>query len=219
MRYLLTVVILTLTFMSLSAQYRWDWRDPLDLGAVDWGDNKLLAYNGIGVGLSLYFTQADSGDRRSDEVSFSSYVDVIREYSRPPKSDVLIERLRWTKQIRRFLAIGGDLSLYQVFDSQVSTQGVGAQIVFTWHIYQAPHWLLYFDNGVGPNLFIDPFPYGGTRFNFTTFYGVYVAYCLPSAGWINLGLKNIHISNADIKGRDRNPALDGWGVSLGYRFF
>lgn len=205
---------------QLSAQYRWDWHDPLDLHIIDWGDNKLLGYNAIGVGLSLYFTKPSHLERKQfREIEFSSYVDVLYEYSRPPKSDVFIGRLRWTKRLRRFLDVGGDLSLYKVSDRQISTEGIGAQAVFTWRLYQNDDWLLYFDNGVGPNVFRDPFPFGGTRFNFTTFYGFYVAYRVPSVAWVTLGIKNIHISNADIKGRDRNPALDGLGVSLGYRFF
>lgn len=214
------LLALTVPGLNSFAQYSWDWHDPLDLNYFDFGDNKLLLYNGIGLGLSIRLSQLTPQEKKLFRgVNFSSYVDVIYEYNRPPKSDVLIGRFRWDKRIRKVLSIGGDMSMYKVSDTEISTVGVGTQLVFLWHIVDRENWKLQFDNGVGPNYFVDAFPFGGTKFNFTTFYGLSLAIKLPSIAWIVVGIKNIHISNADIKGRERNPALDGVGLSVGYRFF
>jgi hypothetical protein len=206
------------TNMSYS-QYRWDWHDPLDLNIVDFGDNKLLLYNAIGLGLTLKLTDLSPRDKKLlKPIEFAFYVDVMYEYSRPPKSDVLIGRFRWGKSLRQHLVVGGDLSFYKVSDTDVSTFGVGGQVFFTWYLLKQDNWRLYFDNGVGPNIFESPFPFGGTRFNFTTFYGLFTAVRLPNIAWLTVGIKNIHISNAGIKGNERNPALDALGLSVGYQF-
>ena len=217
---LLIVILFTLIKSVCLGQYKWNWRDPLYLNHFDWGDNKLLLYNGIGVGLTLKLTELNPVERKIYQpIQFSSYVDVLTEYSRSPISDVLVGRLRWTKRMRSFLNIGGDLSIYKVDDTEVDTEGFGTQIVFEWILFEKENFKFIFDNGVGPNFFREPFPFGGTQFNFTTFYGFMAQIRLPSVAWLSIGLKNIHISNAGISGRDRNPALDAWGLSVGYLFF
>lgn len=211
---------LTLVYtLPCMGQYRWDWHDPLDLHLIDIGDNKLLLYNAVGLGLSLKLTELSPLDKKQlSPIRFASFVDVMYEYSRPPKSDVLIGRFRWSKGVRRHLSVGLDWSVYKMSDTDISTYGTGTQLVFTWYLSRKETWMLFFDNGVGPNIFIDPFPFGGTRVNFTTFYGLYTAFKIPDIAWLTIGIKNIHISNAGIKGKDRNPALDALGISVGYQF-
>jgi len=200
-------------------QFQWDWRDPLDLDHFDWGDNKLLLYNSIGLGVTLKFTKLIPLDEKLYKpVELTGYVDFLTEYNRAPLSDVLIARLRWTKPIRSFLRLGGDLSLYKVEDSEVNTEGVGAQVVFNWVLLNKEKIKIVFDNGVGPNVFRAAFPFGGTLFNFSTFYGLIFQINVPTLGWVSIGAKNLHISNAGIAGVDRNPALDAWGLTIGYQF-
>ncbi len=199
-------------------QFQWNWRDPLDLNHFDWGDNKLLLYNSIGLAVTLKFSKKDFGDDVQRTGQFSAHLDVLREYSRPPISDVLSARLRWVKPIRSFLNLGGDLSLYRVDDLEVQTEGIGGHIVFNWLLLNGDHVKIVFDNGVGPNVFNAAFPFGGTQFNFSTFYGVSIQVKVPTIGWLTVGAKNLHISNAGIAGADRNPALDAWGFSIGYIF-
>jgi len=221
MRQLLIIVLLVTMSRSICwSQYEWNWRDPLDLNHFDWGDNKLLLYNGIGVGLTLKLSDLNPVERKQYQpIQFSSYVDILTEYDRLPLSDVLIGRLRWTKRMRSFLSVGGDVSIYKVDDIEVDTEGIGAQIVFNWILVDRENFKIIFDNGVGPNFFREAFPFGGTQFNFTTFYGFVAQIKLPSIAWLSIGLKNIHISNAGIAGMDRNPALDAWGLTVGYVFF
>ena len=103
-------------------------------------------------------------------------------------------------------------------DSEVSTYGIGVQIVFNWILIDLDRFRVAFDNGVGPNVFEEAFPFGGTQFNFSTFYGLSVSMKIMPESWVTVGAKNLHISNAGIKGVDRNPALDAWGVYVGYLF-
>ena len=224
LRNLLRVIIILTCLSWISpqvcfGQFQWNWRDPLDLNHFDWGDNKLLLYNSIGLGVTLKFTKRTPLDNKLHKpTQLTGFVDVLREYSRPPFSDVLIGRLRWVKPIRPFLRLGGDLSLYKVDDQEVNTEGIGAQIVFNWILINREKFKIVFDNGVGPNVFRQAFPLGGTQFNFSTFYGLVFQFNVPTIGWVSIGAKNLHISNAGIAGVDRNPALDAWGLTIGYQF-
>ena len=224
LRNLLRVIIILTCLSWISpqvcfGQFQWNWRDPLDLNHFDWGDNKLLLYNSIGLGATLTFSKRTPlDDKLHKPTQLTGFVDVLREYSRPPFSDVLIGRLRWVKPIRPFLRLGGDLSLYKVDDQEVNTEGIGAQIVFNWILINREKFKIVFDNGVGPNVFRQAFPLGGTQFNFSTFYGLVFQFNVQTIGWVSIGAKNLHISNAGIAGVDRNPALDAWGLTIGYQF-
>ncbi len=209
-----------MTWSTSIAQYSWDWHDPVDLNIVDFADNKLLLYNAIGLGLTLQLSEQSPYERKMYRpYIYSSYVDVMYEYSRPPKSDVFVGHFRVGRQLRRFLVVGGDMGIYKVSDAQVSTFGIGFQLYFQWYIVNRDNWKLYYDNGVGPNVFLEQFPFGGTQFNFSSTYGLHIALRVPEMAWITIGVKNLHISNAGIKGMDRNPALDGLGLSFGYQFY
>lgn len=210
------IVFLFLLMSTLAeAQSDWKIRDPLDLGPIDFGDNKVLLYNGIGLGISLLL------DKENDfkEVRWMTEVhfDYVKEYQRSPLSNLQEFRVRLGRKLRKYLSLGADLSLIRVSDSDILTYGLGSRISFSWYFLNSRNFQFYFDNGVGPNIFLEPFPYGGTHFNFTTFYGLTGAIRLKSGSYLLIGVRNIHISNAGIRGVERNPALDGLGWSIGLR--
>ena len=167
----LLMVILNSYSSNLIGQYQWDWRDPLNLNIIDFGDNKLVLYNGIGVGLSLYLATGEDVQSLSPSSKISGYVEYLREYDRPPISDLVIIKARISDQLRKFLSWGGDLAVYRVRDDAVSAIGIGIHLNVQWIILQGNDWKFIYDNGVGPNLFSKSFPEGGTKFNFTTYYG------------------------------------------------
>ncbi len=193
------------------SQDSWDWRDPNDFGLIDFGDNKLLGYNLIGVGLSVLLNKAEKEERSwIREISIGR----LHEYQRTPLSRLWIAEYRIGKAFRKYLTIGGGLRGYLTEGSSITTTGVGGNIWFSWHIIRQNHWRLSYDNGVGPNFFFNPFPLGGTKFNFTTHYGLSFQLLIDDR-WLQLRFTNIHISNAGIKGMDRNPALDAIGLVIG----
>lgn len=199
---------------KVNAQYSWDWKDPNDLNVVDFGDNKVIAYNLIGLGLVMLF---DKKNRQDSSNLWSISAGNFYEYRRRPLSKIITLEVRTGKPTRRYLNWGAGFRLNSIYGAGQRTTGLGTFLWFSWHIIHKDRWRLTYDNGVGPNYFIDPFPAGGTRFNFTTHYGLEIALKLRSR-WLSLELGNVHISNANIRGADRNPALDAIGLQLAYQF-
>lgn len=207
------ILILFWNLQQGVAQYQWKWQDPLDLNFIDFGDNKLILYNGIGIGLSLILSD-NRGAKAPDISTRSIGLQYYREYQRTPLSDLLLINYRKRWALRDFLYLGVEARGYYVRDIDVSTQGIGITPCIEWHLWRKPYLRLIWDSGVGPNFFVAPFPYQGTRFNFTTYYGVRVESRIKGQWWY-MAISNVHISNADIQGRDKNPALDALGFSIG----
>ena len=214
------LAFLCLASSQVMAQYKWTWKDPLDLNIVDVGDNKLALYNGLGVGMVLTLTsfEEDIEYKWQNRTDYGVFVDYIRDYRHPPYAGSIAMRLRLNRYIRKFLKWGGDFVVYRIDDGLSSAVGFGTHLNVQWIIVNGNRWKLCYDNGVGPNLFETPFPLEGTRFNFTTYYGFHVSFRMKDQKWITLGFRNTHISNANIKGEDRNPSFDGFGITLGYEF-
>lgn len=208
------IFICILSYAASQAQDGWDWKDPNDLGFVDFGDNKLLGYNlgALGIRLLLKKDQQHHKDRIR---MFSS--GIFKEYKREPLSTLYFFEGRYGVKLRKFVSLGGGGRLYVVSTKGDVASGLGGFVWFKWHLFQKDYWRLSYENGVGPNYFFEPFPTGGTRFNFTTHYGLSFDFLIAHRWW-NIKFSNIHISNADIKGKDRNPALDGIGVFIGIAF-
>jgi|GEM_PF-2170164 len=218
-----TALIYSLTWMilfqlmgdqTLIGQSTWDWRDPNDLGIVDFGDNKVLGYNLLGLGAIMIFDKkAQKDSTRISQISVGWY----QEYKREPISQLWIGEYRLGKYLRPYISWGGGIRSYGIVGEGVKTLGFGGYLWFTWHIIRGRRWTLSYDNGVGPNYFFRAFPDGGTRFNFTTQYGIVVGHNIGHHR-LTLHFTNIHISNAGILGPNRNPALDAYGIKIGWSF-
>jgi len=213
-RYILVIFIIMYIYGDTSAQDSWDVKDPVDLGAIDFADNKLLGYNLVAWGMSELFTSAPRSDSaRTYNIAIERY----DEYRRPPLSDVYGLSFKAGYHFRKYLSLGWSTHLYAVTTDGAFSSGLGGRVWFAWHILSKEKVRLSYDNGVGPNYFFEPYPQGGTRFNFTSYYGLQLSYLIDDHWW-SLRLTNIHISNADIKGRERNPAMDAVGVAISVEF-
>lgn len=201
----------------LMGQYKWDVKDPNGLNFIDFGDNKVIVYNGVGTALALWLSDNDS-NLTIPLPNYSLGLQYFAEYKRDPLSDLYMVHLRKRYRIRDYLYIGGEGRLNHVRDNQVRTYGLGVSMIFEWHLIRKKNFRLIYDNGVGPNYFLSPFPFGGTQFNFTTHYGLLAEQKIGERWW-SLGFYNIHISNAGIKGQDRNPALDAIGLRMSVSIF
>ena len=214
---LITGVILSLLLLTSEksyAQSSWDWRDPNDFVLIDLGDNKLIGYNLIGLGLSLWLDKTKKVDSTLvKEIFIGGY----REYDRSPISNLWVIEGKLGQSIRKYLSIGSGMKVYMIKGAGVNTLGLGGYLWFGWHIIRKKKWRFIYDNGIGPNYFFEAFPEGGTRLNFTTHYGLTIEFLLNDR-WAKIKFSNIHISNAGIRGRDRNPALDAIGIQIGYGF-
>jgi len=213
-RYTLVLLFSLLLVSCLDGQDGWDWKDPVDFGAIDLADNKLIAYNLLGYGLVELL---DKQGEKDSTVIHNLSIGYYREYKREPLSNIITIAYRGSRQVRNFLSIGVSAHLYGMDTEDEWIPGVGGRVWFAWHLLNKENIKLSYDNGVGPNYFFSPFPEGGTRFNFTSQYGLEISWKV-NLRWMSLRLSNIHISNAGIKGRDRNPALDAIGIRLSYDF-
>ena len=213
--------ILIISFLILSnsnigfSQFNWDWKDPLDLDAVDIGDNKFLLYNLVGVGL-IHFLAPEKSSIRNSESFTSLSIDWYKEYRKTSKPTILDLKYRKGRKWKKKLWLGYEISAI-VVKSNTSTGGLGMSPFFTWNMINSKRLRLSFDGGVGPVLFFHPFPNGGTRFNFTTTYSIELEYKTNTLNYA-LGGRNTHISNAEIKGRERNIGFDGAGIYAAVRW-
>lgn len=192
------------------SQYSWDYRDPNDLNFVDFGDNKVLLYNAIGLGLVLLLSDKEDEGGSSH---FSLSIEYSGEYRKEPLSQYYKLNLRRSIPFRKFLHLGGEVNTSFVNDQDRQLVSIGFSPFFTWNIIKKPRFRLAYDNGVGPVLFSSAFPEGGTAFNFYTYYGIEMESNINNIKF-TLGVRNTHISNADIKGRERNPSFDGLGFYI-----
>ena len=193
---------------QVSAQF--EWQDPLQLGK-EW-----LVYNLIGVGGSLWLGENDPGAKGW----FSGfYVEYQQGYGDDDTdTDVFAGKARFGYQLRRWIGMGGEVQFLKFKNTEVSTPGLGSNIWFNWNFLNRPKFRAYFDNGFGIVGTAKEFPQGGTKFNFSTTYGLGVDLKIRDGTMVKLGVRNMHISNAYLFGDDRNPAFDSIGFLIGFQF-
>ena len=115
-------------------------------------------------------------------------------------------KVRLAYDMRKWITVGGEIQLYKMKDEFVSTSGFGIALTFTWNIINTNQFRFSFDNSSGIINTFDPFPYGGTQFNFTIFYGFSPSFNIKPDSYLVFGLRNKHISNAYLFGDDKIPA-------------
>lgn len=192
-----------------------DWQDPVDIGVFDLGDNKLLLYNLIGVGLVHLFSDKTTSIKGADTYT-QFHFDWYREYRKPSQPTVFDLKYRVGKKWKKGLWVGSEAISYLISDRSNYIGGLGFSPYFAWNIVNSHKVRLSFDSGVGPVYFFETFPEGGTRFNFSTTYSLDLEVELSQLH-LSVGARNTHFSNAFIAGMDRNPAFDGFGLYLGLR--
>ncbi|MEE9373894.1 MAG: acyloxyacyl hydrolase [Saprospiraceae bacterium] len=193
----------------ISAQDNWDWHDPVDVGAIDLGDNKVILYNGIAIGLIHLLTRKKI--KIKDSARYTSLTgEWYHEYRKAPLSTVYSIKTRMGWKWKKGIWLGYEISAFVVDDDQ-AILGIGLSPFFSWNILNNAKWRLTYDNGVGPVYYFQSFPKGGTRLNFYTFYGLQLEIKRGKFSYA-LGVRNTHISNAFLAGKERNPSFDGVGA-------
>jgi hypothetical protein len=219
--YFLGIFLVIVLSSAVFAQDEWEWQDPADFGYVDLQNKYAILFNIAGVVLSVLLSEPDSSTSDSGtKWSLLSYAEYSQAYEeKSPKPDIFMAKLRIAYDIRKWITAGTELQLYKMKDKVVSTSGFGLALTFSWTIINSNQWRLSFDNGSGILSTFDPFPYAGTRFNFTTFYGISTELKIKPDSYIVFGLRNNHISNAYLFGDENNPAYDGIGFYIGFKFY
>ncbi len=211
---LFIILFSSIWFSAIQGQYSWDWHDPNDLKHIDLGDNKVILYNAIGLGLTYLFSKSKGENVNQKFQSITT--EYNHEYIRPPLSDMYSIKYRNGTKIRQWIWAGLEISA-TLNPNNEKEVGLGVSPFFSWNIINRSSFRLSYDNGLGPILFSNMLPEGGTRFNFYTFYGLDLEISANELSY-SLGFRNTHISNAFIAGRDRNPSYDGLGGYIRVRF-
>lgn len=56
-------------------------------------------------------------------------------------------------------------------------------------------------------------------YNFTSFYGLSADFKLQPDMFMDIGVRNMHLSNAYLFGEDRNPAFNSIGFHVGFELW
>jgi hypothetical protein len=118
------------------------------------------------------------------------------------------------------LALGVELTGYAL-DAKEGADDTGAggfNLYLRHHFFERGEFSLFGEVALGMLYADDRFPPGGTHFNFTEQFGVGMTYRLREDLFFIGGARYIHISNADIRGQDRNPSLNAVGGYVGLLF-
>ena len=113
------------------------------------------------------------------------------------------------------LSLGAEFAGYFVAQDREDTFGFGLSGVMRHHLKDWQSGTFFGDVSFGPFYAVDEVPVGGTHFNFITRVGLGVTQRLKDDTRLLAGVRWFHLSNAQIKGKDRNPSIDGVEIYLG----
>jgi lipid A 3-O-deacylase len=119
------------------------------------------------------------------------------------------------------ISVNADLPVYWVNQTGPSATAAGFDLLARWHFLERNHLSLFLDGGAGLLVADRDVPRGGTRFNFTPQIGIGATWLLDQHTYLFGGARLLHLSNAGINGRDRNPSVDGslmGYVGVGWKF-
>lgn len=130
-------------------------------------------------------------------------------------------------QVRKFLSIGAEFSVFFPKDRYNNTAGFAIRPFARFFPVNKSNWRLYFESGGGFIYLLSQFPKPteqdgrlGTNFNGTTKYGIGTEINFTKATSVAFGVKHIHISNGNSRGVERNPSHDsnGFFIGVSHRF-
>lgn len=103
-------------------------------------------------------------------------------------------------------------------DHARNTGGGGMDTLLRWHPLHGRHWSLYLDGGPGFMYSRKTLREPGTQFNFTVQGGMGATYKLTDRLHSMGGIRWFHISNARIRGKNRNVGFDSPMFYIGLMF-
>ena len=113
------------------------------------------------------------------------------------------------------LSLGAEFAGYFVAQDREDTFGFGLSGVMRHHFKEWDRGTFFGDVSFGPWYGFDEVPVGGTHFNFVTRVGVGATHRLENDTRLLAGVRWFHLSNAQIKGKARNPSINGVEIYLG----
>ncbi len=129
-------------------------------------------------------------------------------------------------KVLKWLSYGADVGVYHPRDEFNRSTGWSMLRIFNrFYFRDTDKFRLWFESGVGVVYFTELFPAAndmlnrnGTNWNGVVKYGMAAEYNVNPSLALLLGVRHLHFSNADVKGRVRNPSSNSHGIFLGVTY-
>jgi hypothetical protein len=115
-------------------------------------------------------------------------------------------------------SLGAEVSGYGISQPVNNAAAGAAGVVFRHQVLDGGNSSLFFDVAASAFWATDDVPASGTQWNYVTQAGVGATQRLSDDSLLMLGVRFFHLSNADLHGDDKNPALNGISVYVGLMF-
>ena len=192
-----------------------DWVDPLGFTPLEMTGRFGVLWMGAAGAASLLFTRrSESGDEGTRLLIGGEAGWVAADNAL--ETDVWLQRLRVSVFLRPWMDVGVDAHGFGARDAEGRAMGAALGPSLRWIAFPRRSWQPYFAYSVGVALTPDPFPPGGTRYNFLTSYGPGLRAPFPHADIMaRTELRFFHLSNGRGPG-PHNPTLRAVGFSMGF---
>lgn len=216
------VIVFAMLYIPANAQYAsgdtW-YNNPLGFEPLKLHTAMGFIVPATAVGVCMLLTAKDTSLKHRFAVYNESGVSWGYKY---PHTLLLQNNTGITVQLRRFMSIGVEFSLYRPQDDYNKTVGFAIRPFARFYPVQTQRWKLYFESGGGFIYFIDAFPKPtsqdnrlGTYWNGTTKYGIGTEWNINQSNALMFGIRHVHVSNGNTKGVERNPSHDSNGFFIG----
>ena len=199
------------------------YQDPLGLKPLELSSAYGFVWGSTAIAACFIFTKKDS--------AFQRRVSIYQEAGfgfgyKPPYTGVFHNEAGLMYSVRKWMALGVGLNTFHFKDKINDTWSLGIRPFVRWYPYKTKNASLFFEYGAGLSYCLDRFPFSGTgleadtgrtgtRFNFTSKYGIGTEVHFNNRLSIQAGIRHFHLSNGNLAGIQRNPSHDSNGFFVG----
>ena len=199
------------------------YQDPLGLKPLELSSAFGFVWGSAGVAACILFSKKDPSLQK--RISFYQEAGHSWGY-KPPYTRVLQNEIGVLYDLRKWLSAGLGWNAFYFRDKVNNTCGFGFRPFARWYPLTHEKIKLFFEYGAGISYSLERFPLTGTgwkadtgrvgtRFNFTTKYGIGAEVKLSREITLQTGMRHFHVSNGNIAGIKRNPSHDSNGLFAG----
>ena len=202
------------------------YQDPFGLRPLELSSAAGFIWGTAAIAACVILTKKDSAFHR--KIAMYNESGLSFGY-KPPYTMAFQNNMGMIYKMRRWMAVGMDWNAIHFADDAGSTWSFGIRPFARWYFITGKKANVFFEYGAGTSYSLKKFPFigtgydndtarTGTRFNFTTKYGVGTEIHIDKRFYLQAGIRHFHLSNANIKGYGRNPSHDSNGLFMGLMY-